>query len=88
METSPQEAELAASAEANAPMASPWSIFRRRLASQRLALVGGAILVILYLAALFAGFLAPCGYERQDRDRFSSAYAAAAVGMAIGGARI
>jgi len=70
METSPQGAEIAASAEANAPMASPWGIFWRRLASQRLAVVGGAILAMLYLAALFAGFIAPYGYERQDRERF------------------
>jgi len=33
-------------------------------------MVGGVILIALYLVALFAGFIAPYGYERQDRDRF------------------
>ena len=31
---------------------------------------GGVILVLLYLVSLFAGFVAPYHYERQDRDRF------------------
>ena len=33
-------------------------------------MLGGEILILLYLVALFAGFVAPYGYERQDRDRF------------------
>jgi peptide/nickel transport system permease protein len=49
---------------------SPWQLFRRRLKQRRIATVGGAILIVLYAVALFAGFIAPYGYERQDRDRF------------------
>ena len=33
-------------------------------------MAGGAILVFLYAVALFAGFIAPYNYQRQDRDRF------------------
>ena len=33
-------------------------------------MVGGVILILLYLVALFAGFVAPYSYDRQDRDRF------------------
>jgi peptide/nickel transport system permease protein len=49
---------------------SPWRIFWQRLRRQRLAMTGALILVVLYLVALLAGFIAPYGYERQDRDRF------------------
>jgi peptide/nickel transport system permease protein len=33
-------------------------------------MAGGMILIVLYLMALFAGFVAPYSYDRQDRDRF------------------
>ena len=49
---------------------SPWQLFWRRLKQRRVALVGGATLILLYLTALLAGFIAPYSYERQDRDRF------------------
>jgi len=49
---------------------SPWQLFWRRLKQRRIAMVGGVILVVLYLVALFAGFVAPYSYDRQDRDRF------------------
>jgi peptide/nickel transport system permease protein len=49
---------------------SPGQLFRRRLKRRRIAMFGGAILIGLYLVALFAGFVAPYSYERQDRDRF------------------
>ena len=49
---------------------SPWRIFWNRLKHQRIAFVGGMILIVLYLVALFASFIAPYGYERQDRERF------------------
>jgi len=32
--------------------------------------VGGAVLIFLYLVAMFAGFISPYQYERQDRERF------------------
>ncbi|MGA2786777.1 MAG: ABC transporter permease [Verrucomicrobiota bacterium] len=49
---------------------SPWQLFWRRLQRRRIAMVGGVILIGLYLVALFAGFVAPYHFERQDRDRF------------------
>jgi peptide/nickel transport system permease protein len=49
---------------------SPWQIFWRRLKRRRIALFGGVILIFLYAVALFAGFISPYHYERQDRDRF------------------
>jgi peptide/nickel transport system permease protein len=49
---------------------SPWQLYWRRLQQRRIAMVGGAILVVLYLVALVAGFVAPYSYSRQDRDRF------------------
>lgn len=57
-------------AETDETMDSPWGIFWRRLRHQRLAVLGAIILVALYLVGLLAGFIAPYGYERQDRDRF------------------
>jgi len=56
-------------AEIAAPL-SPWQLFWRRLKRRRIAMFGGAVLVVLYAMSLFAGFIAPYHYERQDRDRF------------------
>jgi len=50
--------------------ASPWRLSWRRLKRQKIAMAGGVILIVLYTMALFAGFIAPYSYERQDRDRF------------------
>ncbi|HZF00724.1 MAG TPA: ABC transporter permease [Methylomirabilota bacterium] len=49
---------------------SPWQLFRQRLKQRKIAMIGGAILIFLYLVALFSGFVAPYHFERQDRDRF------------------
>ncbi len=49
---------------------SPWQLFWQRLKRRRIAMAGGVILIFLYLVALFAGFISPYHYERQDRDRF------------------
>src|SRR5208282_6283946 len=49
---------------------SPWQLFWRRLKQRRIAMAGGVILIVLYLVAIFAGFVAPYSYDRQDRDRF------------------
>ena len=49
---------------------SPGQIFWLRLKRRRIAMVGGAILIGLYLIALFAGFVAPYSHDRLDRDRF------------------
>lgn len=49
---------------------SPWQIMWGRLRRKKLSLLGAFTLVILYFVAALAGFFAPYGYERQDRDRF------------------
>jgi peptide/nickel transport system permease protein len=49
---------------------SPWQLFWQRLKRRRIALVGGTILIFLYIVALFAGFISPYDYQRLDRDRF------------------
>lgn len=49
---------------------SPGQLFWRRLKRRRFAMFGGLVLIALYLMSLFAGFVAPYHFERQDRDRF------------------
>jgi peptide/nickel transport system permease protein len=49
---------------------SPWRIFWRRLKRRRIAMVGGVVLIFLYSVAIFAGFISPYDFQRQDRDRF------------------
>jgi len=47
---------------------SPWRLFWRRLRQRRIAMLGGVILVVLYLVALFAGFVAPYRYDHLDTN--------------------
>ena len=70
MENGAHMTETTAPAEAPEIMGSPWEIFWRRLRRQKLAMAGGVILIFLYAVSLFAGFIAPYGYERMDRARF------------------
>ncbi len=66
--TEPAEVELAdevAGIGDNRFMVSQWRLIGRRFVRNRAALVGGAVIVILYLTALFANFLAP--YSLEDR---------------------
>jgi len=49
---------------------SPWQIMWRRLRTKKLAILGALTLLVLYGVAIFAGFVAPYGFERQDRERF------------------
>jgi len=49
---------------------SPWQLFWQRLKRRKIAMFGGVVLISLYLVAIFAGFISPYDYERQDRDRF------------------
>ena len=56
-------------AEAKTPL-SPWQLFWLRLKRRRIAMFGGAVLIFLYLVAIFAGFISPYDFQRQDRDRF------------------
>jgi peptide/nickel transport system permease protein len=48
---------------------SPFRIAMRRLRGHKLAIVGLVILVILYLMALFADFVAPYRYDTEERER-------------------
>ncbi len=70
MEVIPQVSAKPVAEPAMGEYASPWQSFWRRLRRQRTALVGAVLLIILYTMSLLAGFIAPYGYERQDRDRF------------------
>ena len=45
---------------------SPGALAWRRLKKNRLAVAGGIVLIILYTVALFAPFVAPYAYEKQD----------------------
>jgi peptide/nickel transport system permease protein len=49
---------------------SPWHLFWLRLKRRRVALAGGVILIFLYAVALFAGFVAPCRFDRIDNQSF------------------
>jgi peptide/nickel transport system permease protein len=41
------------------PALSPWRLFWQRLKRRKIALIGGAILIVLYSIAILAGFIAP-----------------------------
>lgn len=58
------------SAEPAAPPQSPARIFWRQFRRSPLAIAGGAILVVFYLVAALAPFIAPYDEEAMDRDRF------------------
>jgi peptide/nickel transport system permease protein len=47
---------------------SPWQLFRRRLLRRRIAMIGGVILIFLYLVALLAGFVAPYSFDSLDSN--------------------
>jgi peptide/nickel transport system permease protein len=47
---------------------SPGQLAWRRLKKNRMAVVGGVVLIFIYLIALLAPFIAPYGYETQDRS--------------------
>jgi hypothetical protein len=50
------------------PPRGPWKILWQRLLTNRIALVGGAILILLYFSSCFAGFLAPYDYNEVNTD--------------------
>ena len=49
-------------------LASQWQLAWRKLLRHRLALAGGGVLLLLYVAALFAGFMAPYGPFTRNND--------------------
>ncbi len=52
---------------------SQWTLMRRRFLENKLSVAGGIVLILMYLVALFAPFLAPYQYDALDS---SSTYAA------------
>ncbi len=70
METTALTSDAEALAKTGPSMESPWRIFWQRLRRQRIAMAGGIILIFLYACMILAGFIAPYGDERQDRERF------------------
>jgi peptide/nickel transport system permease protein len=49
---------------------SPWQLFWLRLKRRRIAMIGGVILIVLYLVALLAGFIAPYHFDRINKNGF------------------
>ena len=49
-------------------VASSWTLIRRRFLKHRLAVVGGVILLAIYLSAAFAGFLSTAGTFERHTD--------------------
>jgi peptide/nickel transport system permease protein len=47
---------------------SQWTLIRRRFMKNRLSVVGAIVLLAMYLAVLFADFLAPYQYDQIDGD--------------------
>ena len=45
----------------------PWRLFYAKLKKNRLAMISAYILLLFYLCAIFAGFIAPYSYEREHR---------------------
>ncbi len=52
------------------PSQSPWALFWRYLLRNRMAVIGGIILIIFYFLAFFADFFAPYGVETQNRSLY------------------
>lgn len=50
------------------PPRTPWNLAVARLRRHRMAMFGLRVLVVLYLTAAFAGFLAPYHYDNENRD--------------------
>ena len=62
--------ELQSRADTAAPPESPTRIFWRQLKKSPLALVGGGVLLLFYILAIVAPFVAPYSQEEMDRRRY------------------
>ncbi len=49
-------------------MASQWQLMWRKFKRHKLAIIGGSVLIFLYLGAIFCGFLAPYSVGRRNSD--------------------
>ncbi|HLZ07482.1 MAG TPA: ABC transporter permease, partial [Chloroflexota bacterium] len=47
---------------------SQWTLMRRRFMENKLSVVGGIVLIVMYLTAAFASFVAPYSYEALDSN--------------------
>ncbi|OQA47347.1 MAG: Oligopeptide transport system permease protein OppC [Chloroflexi bacterium ADurb.Bin325] len=56
------------SAEERYYMASQWELMRRKFRKHRLANVSLVVLALLYLGAIFCGFIAPYSVDKRDSD--------------------
>lgn len=56
------------SAEERYYMASQWELMRRKFRKHKLANVSLVVLVLLYVGAIFCGFIAPYSTDRRDSD--------------------
>ena len=52
------------------PPQSPWRIFWRQMKKSPLAIIGGSVLLLFYLLAIVAPFVAPYTEEEMDRRRY------------------
>lgn len=52
------------------PALSPWGLFWQRLRKRKIAMAGGVILIFLYTAAIFAGFISPYPYDATHDNAF------------------
>ena len=57
-------------ADTSAPPESPGRIFWRQLKKSPLAIIGGALLLLFYILAIVAPFVAPYSEEEMDRRRY------------------
>ncbi|MGH2374642.1 MAG: hypothetical protein ACRDIC_14400, partial [bacterium] len=64
----PQEGGAARAAEQQ--VRTPVQLAWRQLRKHRMALIGGAVLIVLYTLALFAEFIAPYTLDYADRNKF------------------
>ena len=57
------------SAEERYYLASQWQLMRRKFTRHKLAIIGGVVLAIFYIAAIFCEFFAPYGMRERNPDR-------------------
>jgi peptide/nickel transport system permease protein len=63
-------APVPADETAQGPPLSPWAMFWRQFRRSQIAVIGGAILIVLYTLALFAPFVAPYREDDMNREGF------------------
>src|SRR5690606_16692721 len=56
------------SAEERYYMASQWELMRRKFKKHKLAIVSLVVLILLYVGAIFCGFIAPYSTDKRDSD--------------------